>query len=87
MDFEGFPFAVTAWASIAPVIRQGASGFARSRERQIGQLRFRLVEHSPGYEADHWWLERPCRRSYEVADEVQPHRPATKAGAKLIIVD
>ena len=32
----------------------GETGFATWRTRQWGELRVRMVEYSPGYQADHW---------------------------------
>ena len=109
MDLTGFDFAVTNWARADVETRPGSVGEARSRTRQIGALRVRLVEYSAGYEADHWCtkghivlclegnLETTLQdgrvfhldpgMSYEVADELQPHRSATKSGAKLVIID
>lgn len=109
MEMHGFEFAITDWRSAEVTTRAGLSGVAHSRGRQIGPIRFRLVEYSAGYVSDHWCgkghvlycLEGELETtladgrvfhlspgmSYEVADEVQPHRSATKQGAKLLIVD
>jgi hypothetical protein len=47
MKLSGFSFAVTNWEDIESSTRAGTTGVARSRTRQIGELRFRLVEYSP----------------------------------------
>jgi len=109
MKIEGVPFGVTAWASVPETTHPGASGVARWRTVQAGNVRVRLVSYSPGYVADHW-----CSRghilfvlegtllteiqggvthtltagmSYQVSDDVDPHRSSTETGARLFIVD
>jgi hypothetical protein len=54
MRIEAFPFATTDWEGIPVVEAQGTSGTARRRTLQLGEIRVRLVEYSPGYSADHW---------------------------------
>src|SRR5262245_63233997 len=49
----------TVWSRIAPTEHAGASGMARWRTIEQGNIRVRLVEYSPGYAADHW-----CRRGH-----------------------
>ncbi len=48
------PFGVTDWQQIDPTERPGEAGVARSRTREFGDVRVRLVEYSAGYRADHW---------------------------------
>ena len=45
---------VTDWARVAPEEHAGESGKAVWRTRQMGEIRIRMVEYSPGYRADHW---------------------------------
>lgn len=47
-------FTVTEWSRVAPVVHPGETGEAVWRTLDIGDLRMRLVEYSPGYLADHW---------------------------------
>ena len=54
MKMENIPFEVTNWSSIEPTLHPGTTGFALWRTRQCGDIRVRMVEYSPGYEADHW---------------------------------
>ena len=54
MKIVDLPFGTTDWAAIEPSERLGASGVARWRTREFGELRVRIVEYSPGYVADHW---------------------------------
>ena len=54
MKIPGLPFTVTDWAALAATEHQGATGKAVWRTLDIGDLRVRMVEYSPGYMADHW---------------------------------
>jgi hypothetical protein len=48
------PFTVTDWSAVEPTIHPGETGQALWRTLNIGELRVRMVEYSPGYLADHW---------------------------------
>jgi mannose-6-phosphate isomerase class I len=48
------PFQTTDWACVAETEHVGENGTAKWRTLQLGDLRVRLVEYSPGYKADHW---------------------------------
>ena len=48
------PFGTTDWSSIAPTEHAGDRGKAYWRTREFGGIRVRMVEYTPGYEADHW---------------------------------
>jgi len=54
MKIPALPFTVTDWANLPPIIYPGETGQATWRTFNIGDLRVRLVEYSPGYRADHW---------------------------------
>lgn len=54
MQFGNLPFMTTAWDTIRATEHPGASGVARWRTVEAGDLRIRMVEYSPGYAADHW---------------------------------
>ena len=54
MKIEGVPFQVTDWSGVAPTRHPGETGYALWRTLEIGNIRVRLVEYSPGYRADHW---------------------------------
>jgi hypothetical protein len=49
-----FPFTVTDWSMVEPSVHGGETGRALWRTLEIGDLRVRLVEYTPGYLADHW---------------------------------
>ena len=109
MRIQDVPFCITDWSQIKPSEHPGETGMALWRTLEIGNIRVRMVEYSPGYFANHW-----CSRghvllvlegelitdledgrqfkltpgtSYEVSDDVAPHRSHTKTVAKLFIVD
>ena len=54
MKLPTSPFTVTDWSKVEPTIHPGETGQAQWRTLNIGDLRVRMVEYSPGYLADHW---------------------------------
>ncbi|MBP2295863.1 DHCW motif cupin fold protein [Azospirillum rugosum] len=54
MDIPALPFTITDWSKVEPTEHPGETGTATWRTFQIGDLRVRSVEYSPGYLADHW---------------------------------
>ena len=54
MQMTGIPFDTTNWESIERTEHKGASGAAYWRTREVGVVRVRMVEYTPGYLADHW---------------------------------
>jgi len=109
MKIRDVPFCTVDWSAVAPTEHPGVMGKALWRTLEIGNIRVRMVEYTPGYLADHWC----CRghvllvlegelitelydgrkfkltpgTSYQVADEINPHRSYTEKGAKLFVVD
>jgi uncharacterized cupin superfamily protein len=51
MKIPASPFTVTDWSQVAATTHAGE---ALWRTLNIGDLRIRMVEYSPGYLADHW---------------------------------
>jgi quercetin dioxygenase-like cupin family protein len=109
MKIQDTPFSTVEWKKIAPSEHPGETGMAYWRTFEIGNIRVRMVEYTPGYFADHW-----CSRghvllvlegelttelkdgrvftltpgmSYQVEEDISPHRSQTASGAKLFIVD
>ena len=54
MKIPTLPFSVTDWSKVEPTRHPGERGFALWRTLDIGDIRVRMVEYSPGYLADHW---------------------------------
>jgi len=54
MKIPELPFTVTDWASVPHTEHAGETGQAFWRTLNIGDLRVRMVEYTPGYLADHW---------------------------------
>ena len=54
MRIPTLPFTVTDWSQIPATTHPGETGQALWRTLDIGDLRVRMVEYSPGYLADHW---------------------------------
>ena len=51
---DPLPMFTTDWSQVAPVEHPGITGFALWRTQNVGDIRVRMVEYSPGYQADHW---------------------------------
>lgn len=54
MKLEKIPFEVVDWKSVTATVHPGETGTATWRTFQLGEVRVRMVEYSPGYLADHW---------------------------------
>lgn len=54
MQLKAFPFETTDWTTVESTEHPGETGLARWRTIQLGDIRVRMVEYSPGYRADHW---------------------------------
>ena len=54
MKIPALPFTITDWSAVAETRHSGETGEAIWRTLEIGDLRVRQVEYSPGYLADHW---------------------------------
>ena len=59
MKIDNLPFSVTNWNNIELTEHSGISGKAFWRTLEIGNIRIRMVEYTPGYFADHW-----CKRGH-----------------------
>lgn len=53
------PFTTMDWNSAPATTHPGSTGEASWRTLEVGNLRVRMVEYSPGYVADHW-----CERGH-----------------------
>lgn len=54
MKIPALPFTLIDWPGVEPVEHAGVTGKAIWRVFQVGDLRIRHVEYTPGYLADHW---------------------------------
>ncbi len=90
MKIADVPFGTTDWSTIEPSVHAGETGTARWRTRQIGAIRVRMVEYTPGYLADHW-----CRKGHillcaagELTTELEDGRVFTlRAGQSYQVAD
>src|SRR5271165_2985828 len=61
MKLEGISFQTTDWSGVEPTLHPGEAGVASWRTKEVGNVRARMVDYSPGYVADHW-----CERGHVV---------------------
>jgi len=54
MIIKDVDFQTTDWSDVSSETHPGKVGTATWRVRQVGDIRIRLVNYSPGYIADHW---------------------------------
>ncbi len=54
MKLPAMPFTTVDWKSVPVTEHKGDTGMALWRTMQVGDLRVRCVEYTPGYLADHW---------------------------------
>ena len=54
MQLSGIPFSTTDWSCLEATEHKGETGRASWRTLEVGDLRVRIVEYSPGYLANHW---------------------------------
>lgn len=61
MKLEGVAFETIDWSTVTPSVHPGETGSAVWRTRELGNVRVRMVDYSPGYKADHW-----CSRGHVI---------------------
>ena len=54
MKIPALPFTITDWSQVPVTTHPGETGQALWRTLNIGDIRVRMVEYTPGYLADHW---------------------------------
>ncbi len=54
MKIENVPFNVVDWSKVEPKEFPGEKGKSFWKIFEMGNIRVRVVEYSPGYLADHW---------------------------------
>lgn len=90
MKIPAFPFTVTDWAQVEQTVHSGETGLAYWRTLNIGDVRVRHVEYTPGYLANHW-----CDRGHilfvlegEIVSELKDGRTFTlSAGMSYQVSD
>lgn len=90
MHIQNVPFGTTDWGSIVPTEHPGETGKAYWRTLEVGNIRVRMVEYTPGYLADHW-----CSRGHvllvlegELVTELKDGRSfVLKAGTSYQVAD
>jgi quercetin dioxygenase-like cupin family protein len=61
MKIQEVPFCCVDWSSMEPTIHAGITGEAYWKTFEMGNIRVRMVEYTPGYRADHW-----CSRGHVI---------------------
>lgn len=90
MKIEGIPYTSIDWSKIPAEKHSGVTGEASWKVCNMGNFRVRLVEYSPGYEADHW-----CSKGHiiqvlegEIHTKLKDGRVmTTKAGGTIVVSD
>ena len=77
MRISGIPFDTTDWSRIQPTEHKGERGTAYWRTRQLGDVRVRMVEYTPGYLADHW-----CAKGHVVLCMEGSSTPSSRTAAR-----
>jgi len=54
MQIKEVPFCTIDWENIVPTEHAGINGMAYWRTFEMGNIRVRMVEYTPGHLADHW---------------------------------
>ncbi len=54
MDLQNIPFCIVDWSQVEASQHPGETGMALWRTLEIGNVRVRMVEYTPGYFANHW---------------------------------
>lgn len=87
---SNIPFTTVDWTAIKRTEHKGETGIAYWQTLQLGNLRIRLVEYTPGYLADHW-----CQKGHivhclegEFISELQTGEPVKlTAGMTYVVSD
>jgi len=59
MVIKEVPFCTVDWSAVKATEHPGVTGKAYWRTFEMGNIRVRMVEYTPGYLADHW-----CNRGH-----------------------
>jgi hypothetical protein len=90
MKMHHIPFGKTDWSQITPEEKSAEVGKAFWRTQQLGDVRVRMVEYTPGYVSDHWCVKGHillCREG-ELHTELEDGRTFTlKPGMSYQVAD
>lgn len=90
MKMENIPFATTDWSTVPRTEHSAEAGQAFWQTLNLGGIRVRMVEYTPGYVSDHW-----CSKGHvllclegEMETELEDGRKFTlKAGMSYQVAD
>jgi quercetin dioxygenase-like cupin family protein len=90
VNLVAIPFQTIDWANVLITQHPGEHGVATWRTVEVGNVRARIVEYTPGYVADHW-----CERGHvlhvlegELSTELRDGRVfALRAGQSYVVAD
>lgn len=90
MNIQDVPFCTIDWKNVEPTVHKGVTGEALWRTFEMGNIRVRIVEYTPGYMADHW-----CKKGHvllvmegELVTELEDGRSFTlTAGTSYQVAD
>jgi quercetin dioxygenase-like cupin family protein len=57
MKIQNIPFNTVDWAQIASEEKSADAGRVFWRTQQLGDIRVRMVDYTPGYVSDHWCVK------------------------------
>jgi hypothetical protein len=77
MKIENIPFTAIDWSALTRTQHPGSTGLSHWQTVEVGKVRLRVVEYSPGYVADSW-----CTRGHVVyvleGELVTEHKDGTE---------
>lgn len=54
MEIKDVPFCTIDWEKVESIEHEGETGKAFWKTLEVGNIRVRMVEYTPGYRANHW---------------------------------
>lgn len=90
MSTENIPYQTIDWNKIPKTAHKGDAGIASWQTLEFSGFRIRLVEYSPGYEADHWCEKGHivyCLEGSFINERKDGKRSLLKPGMSYIVSD
>lgn len=47
-------YTILDWNNIIDSVKSGELGFSTTKELKVNDMKYRMIDYSPGYLADHW---------------------------------